>query len=238
MAATAKGDATGGGTAKAETATLILEGKSYELPVVRGTEGEKAIDITSLRKATGYVTLDRGYENTGSCRSAITFIDGEKGILRYRGYPIEDLAEKSTFTEVAYLLLYGELPTQHAARGVLDVPQRVLADPRGHAALLRRLSRAARTPWASSPRRSPRSPPSTRSPSVLDEQGRAPDPRQPDLAGAHHRGDLVQEVHRRADRLPLVQAALRAELPEHDVLLAGEGLPRSTTTSCGPSTCS
>jgi citrate synthase len=78
---------------------------------VRGTEGEKAVDISSLRKTTGYVTLDKGYENTGSCRSAITFIDGEKGILRYRGYPIEELAEKSTFTEVAYLLLYGELPT-------------------------------------------------------------------------------------------------------------------------------
>ncbi len=94
-----------------ETARLILEGKEYELPVVRGTEGERAVDISSLRKATGYITLDKGYENTGSCRSAITFIDGEKGILRYRGYPIEELAAKSTFTEVAYLLLYGELPT-------------------------------------------------------------------------------------------------------------------------------
>jgi citrate synthase len=97
--------------AKGETATIILEGKSYELPVVRGTEDEKAVDISGLRKASGYITLDRGYENTGSCRSAITFIDGEKGVLRYRGYPIEDLAEHSTFTEVAYLLLYGELPT-------------------------------------------------------------------------------------------------------------------------------
>jgi len=94
-----------------EKARLILEGKEYELPVVVGTEGEKAFDISSLRKATGYITLDKGYENTGSCRSAITFIDGEKGILRYRGYPIEELAAKSTFTEVAYLLLYGELPT-------------------------------------------------------------------------------------------------------------------------------
>jgi citrate synthase len=96
---------------KPAAAKLILEGKEYELPLVKGTEGEKAIDITSLRKATGYVTLDKGYENTGSCRSAITFIDGEKGVLRYRGYPIEELAAKSTFTEVAYLLLYGELPT-------------------------------------------------------------------------------------------------------------------------------
>ena len=95
---------------KPDTARLILDGKEYELPIVRGTEGEKAFDISSLRKATGYITLDKGYENTGSCRSAITFIDGEKGILRYRGYPIEELAARSTFTEVAYLLLYGDLP--------------------------------------------------------------------------------------------------------------------------------
>jgi citrate synthase len=94
-----------------ETARLIIEGKEYELPVVRGTEGEKAVDISSLRRITGFITLDKGYENTGSCRSAVTFIDGEKGILRYRGFPIDELAEKSTFTEVAYLLLYGELPT-------------------------------------------------------------------------------------------------------------------------------
>jgi citrate synthase len=100
-----------GGKATPETARLILEGREYELPVVRGTEGERAVDISSLRKATGYITLDKGYENTGSCRSAVTFIDGEKGILRYRGYPIDELAERSTFTEVAYLLLYGELPT-------------------------------------------------------------------------------------------------------------------------------
>jgi citrate synthase len=99
------------GKAMPETARLILEGREYELPVVRGTEGEKAVDISSLRKTTGYITLDKGYENTGSCRSSVTFIDGEKGILRYRGYPIEDLAARSTFTEVAYLLLYGELPT-------------------------------------------------------------------------------------------------------------------------------
>lgn len=94
----------------AETARLLLDGTEYHLPIVRGTEGEKAIDISNLRKSTGYVTLDNGYENTGSCRSAVTFIDGDKGILRYRGYPIEELAAKSTFTEVAYLLLYGELP--------------------------------------------------------------------------------------------------------------------------------
>jgi citrate synthase len=99
-----------GGKATPEAARLILEGKEYQLPIVVGTEGEKAFDISSLRKATGYITLDKGYENTGSCRSGVTFIDGEKGILRYRGYPIEELAARSTFTEVAYLLLYGELP--------------------------------------------------------------------------------------------------------------------------------
>jgi citrate synthase len=93
-----------------ETARLTWNGKTWDLPVVTGTEGEKGIDITSLRKDTGLITLDPGYVNTGSCKSAITFIDGEKGILRYRGYDIEELAEKSTFIETSYLLLYGELP--------------------------------------------------------------------------------------------------------------------------------
>lgn len=95
-----------------ETAKLILGDNTYELPVVTGTENEKAIDITSLRGATGYVTLDSGYKNTGATTSAITFLDGEKGILRYRGYSIEELAEKASFLEVAYLLIYGALPTE------------------------------------------------------------------------------------------------------------------------------
>ena len=82
-------------------ATLTLEDKSYSLPTYSGVEGEKAIDITKLRSQTGYVTLDDGYGNTGACESAITYIDGEKGILRYRGYPIEELAEHSRFVEVA-----------------------------------------------------------------------------------------------------------------------------------------
>lgn len=82
------------------------------LPVVTGTEGETAIDLSMLRKETGIITLDNGFVNTGSCESKITFIDGEKGILRYRGYPIEQLAEQSDFVEVSYLLIYGELPTQ------------------------------------------------------------------------------------------------------------------------------
>lgn len=95
-----------------ETAQLKLGDKTFDFPVIEGTEGEKAIDISKLRDQTGYVTLDVGYKNTGATTSAITFLDGEKGILKYRGYPIEQLAEKSSFIEVAYLLIYGELPTQ------------------------------------------------------------------------------------------------------------------------------
>ncbi len=96
----------------ADNAKLIVEGKTYEFPVLVGSEGEKAIDISNLRSETGYITLDNGYGNTGSCQSSITFIDGDKGILRYRGIPIEELSEKSFFTETAYLLMYGELPSE------------------------------------------------------------------------------------------------------------------------------
>ncbi|MBN2309744.1 MAG: citrate synthase [Candidatus Hydrogenedentes bacterium] len=94
------------------TAKLVVDGKEYEFPVVEGTEGEHAIDISTLRARSGYITLDPGYANTGSCKSEITFIDGEKGILRYRGYPIEELAASARFPEVAYLLVYGHLPDQ------------------------------------------------------------------------------------------------------------------------------
>jgi citrate synthase len=96
----------------ADFAEIHLEGKTYKLPLLVGTENEKAIDISDLRDQSGYVTLDRGFKNTGSTKSAITYLDGENGILHYRGYPIDQLAEKSTFLEVAYLLIYGELPTQ------------------------------------------------------------------------------------------------------------------------------
>ena len=94
-----------------KTATLSYDGKSVDLPLVVGTENETAVDITTLRSRTGLITLDSGYANTGACKSAITFIDGDRGILRYRGYPIEELAVKSTFVETAYLLIFGELPT-------------------------------------------------------------------------------------------------------------------------------
>ncbi len=95
-----------------ETAQIKLSEKTYDLPVITGTENEKAVDIAKLRDLSGYITLDTGYKNTGATQSAITFLDGELGILRYRGYSIEQLAEKSSFMEVAYLLIYGELPTE------------------------------------------------------------------------------------------------------------------------------
>ncbi len=95
-----------------DKATLEYEGKKYEFPVVEGTEKELAIDIKTLRSTTGMITLDPGYKNTGSCESAITYLDGEKGILRYRGYNIEELADKADFLEVAYLLIFGELPNK------------------------------------------------------------------------------------------------------------------------------
>src|SRR6187399_539357 len=103
------------------TADLVIDGKGFKLPVVEGSEDELAIDISSLRNDTGYITLDDGYANTGSCHSNITFIDGEKGILRYRGIPIEELAEKSTFIEVAHLIIMGHLPNSVELRRFSDL---------------------------------------------------------------------------------------------------------------------
>jgi citrate synthase len=95
----------------AESVKIVIDGQEFEFPVIEGSENEKAIDISSLRAKTGYITIDEGFKNTGSTTSDITFLDGEEGILRYRGYSIEDLADKADFLEVAYLLIYGELPT-------------------------------------------------------------------------------------------------------------------------------
>ena len=95
-----------------DKAILEINGQKHEFPLITGTENEVAIDVKALRGSTGgVITLDPGYKNTGSCESAITFLDGEKGILRYRGYSIEELADKADFLEVAYLLIFGELPT-------------------------------------------------------------------------------------------------------------------------------
>ncbi len=102
-------------------AKLEVDGKTYSLPTLVGSEGEKAVDISSLRANSTYITLDESYGNTGACISAITFIDGENGILRYRGIPIEELAEKSTFIESAYLVIYGELPSRAQIRKFSDL---------------------------------------------------------------------------------------------------------------------
>jgi citrate synthase len=110
-------------------AQLTYNGKVLHLPVVEGTEQEKAIDIAKLRDETGLITLDAGYKNTGATKSAITFLDGEQGILHYRGYPIEQLAEYSTFMEVAYLLIFGELPTKdQLAKWEHDIKMRTLVN--------------------------------------------------------------------------------------------------------------
>lgn len=95
-----------------KTASLKIDEKEYPLPVMEGTEGEKAIDTRQLRASSGYIAYDQGYGNTGSCESNITFLDGDNGVLRHRGYPIEQLARYSDFVETAYLIIYGELPTQ------------------------------------------------------------------------------------------------------------------------------
>ena len=95
-----------------EKAIIQLGDRTIELPIIIGSEGERAIDVTNLRAETGYITHDPGFANTGVGNSSITFIDGEKGILRYRGIPIEELADKSSFLEVAFLLIYGHLPSQ------------------------------------------------------------------------------------------------------------------------------
>ena len=107
-----------------ETASLDIGGETYKLPIVVGTEGEHAVDISKLRGESGFVTLDPAYVNTASTTSSICFIDGEKGILRYRGYPIEDLAEHSTFVEVAYLLIKGQLPNAHELEQFREVLSR------------------------------------------------------------------------------------------------------------------
>ena len=104
-----------------KTAELTLDGKSCKLPIIEGSEQERAIDVSALRDSTGYITLDDGYANTGSCLSEITFIDGERGILRYRGIPIEELAEKSTFIEVAHLIIFGKLPNSAELRAFSDL---------------------------------------------------------------------------------------------------------------------
>ena len=152
----------------ADTATLVVDGKSIELPVVEGSEGERAVDIRKLRSETGIITLDPGFANSGACRSAITFIDGEKGILRYRGIPIEELAEHSSFLEVAYLLIYGQLPSGSEFDSFAG-------SITSHTMLHEDFKRFRRTRirWRPAPPRSAPSPPSTRTPSTRGIRARS-----------------------------------------------------------------
>ncbi len=136
---------------RTDVASLTYGDRSVDLPVVHGTEDEVAADISKLRGDTGLITLDVGYGNTGATRSAITFLDGEQGILRYRGYPIEELAESSTFLEVAYLLIYGELPTRAAARRTSWPRSRITPSSARRCATSSTRSRTTRTRWRCSP---------------------------------------------------------------------------------------
>ena len=195
-----------------EKVELKIDDKTVELPVIVGTENEKGIDIGKLRAQTGYVTLDPAFMNTASTTSAITYLDGEKGILRYRGIPIEELAEKSTFVEVAYLLIYGKLPNSQRAGLVLAAAHPPLDAPRGHEAVLRQLPRhgapdgdpvgddllAVQLLSAGAGREEPR--------------GDRHHHRAPALEDAHHRRLLVQEVDRAAVRLSAQQPQLLREL--------------------------
>ena len=110
-----------------EVAKIIIGDKTIELPIVEGSEGEKAIDIRQLRQKTGYITLDPGFANTGSCTSDITFMNGEEGVLRYRGIPVQQLAEQASFVETAYLLINGRLPTRDELSRFFRVAQRALS---------------------------------------------------------------------------------------------------------------
>ena len=122
-----------------QLAELDCDGQKFSLPIIEGTAGERGVDVTKLLDRTGLITLDPGFGNTGSCMSRITFIDGDKGILRYRGIPIEELAEKSTFIETAYLIIYGQLPTHKRAAAFLGPAHAARIDPRGHEVPFRRI---------------------------------------------------------------------------------------------------
>ena len=178
-----------------DTAILNYDGKKYELPVVTGTENEHGLDVSKLRKDTGLVTLDYGYLNTGSTKSAITYVNGEKGILRYRGYSIEDLAEKATFPETAWLLIYGELPNQEQ----LSHFRTLLTE---NALLHENLLHFFRE-----------MPPGAHPMGILSSVVNAG----PDFQDPHHRRFCLQGEHRRTVRVPGSGTQLLQQLPEHDV---------------------
>ena len=208
----------------ANAAELTVDGKSYSFPTLEGSEHEKAFDISNLRDQTGYVTLDRGYKNTGATQSGITFLDGEEGILRYRGYSIEDLASKASFLEVAYLLIYGELPTQEEfaqfengirRHTLVNEDMRKIFDGfpvNAHPmAVLSSLTSAMSAFYPRLIRR---------------ERGRQYRPAYYPIAGQNpDAGYLVlQAVAGASDQLSQKQSRLHPELPEYDVRVAGRRL--------------
>jgi citrate synthase len=202
-----------------EKATLTLRGKSYEFPVIEGSEHEVAIDISTLRSASGAITIDEAFGNTGACKSAVTFIDGDEGILRYRGYPIEQLAEKSNFLEVAYLLVNGHLPEKTELESfqrsivnhtLLHEDMKTFFDglpteraPDGHPVF------GGVRPVDVLPRRV--------EPALQDRAG--PGHHAPDRQAAHHRGDVVPQEPRPAGHVSGQLTVVRRQLPAHDVRL-------------------
>ena len=199
-------------------------GGQLPLPVTGATEGPSGLEVSTLLKDTGYVTLDPGFVNTASCASAITFIDGDEGILRYRGYPIDQLAEKSSFLEVSYLLIYGELPTAGRARGLRPEHPQPHAAARGPAPVLRRLPA----------RRAPDGGPLVGRQRAVDLLPGQPRPVRPrarrpvdgpaDGQAADHRVVRLQEVGRAAAALPRQLPRLRRQLPADDLRRAGRAV--------------
>jgi citrate synthase len=193
-------------------AKLELDGKVFTLPTLVGSENEKAVDVSSLRATTGYITIDDGYGNTGSCVSNITFIDGDQGILRYRGIPIEEMAEKSNFIETAYLIIYGKLPT----RAQLKVFSDMLTE-------YQYLHEDMRYHFEGFPSGAhPMAILSSRFDELEVGQKRAVRRLhgEIDLASAHHRGLFVSQVQRPAVDLSEARLQIHGELFAHDVFAA------------------
>ena len=208
-----------------ETARIILDGTEYEFPVIQGSENEKAIDISKLRAQSGYITLDYGFKNTGSTQSAITYLDGENGILRYRGYAIEALADKASFLEVAYLLIYGELPNEKQLTYFTDSITHHTLVARKHEALFRSFSRRSASHGHAKfddfelehlLSRIAKS-------ESLGRRYRKDDS-SIDCKVAHTSGASVQAQHRTPYGLPIQRLGLLWQLPKDDVRFAYAGL--------------
>ncbi len=220
-----------------EVAKLKIGNEQLDLPVVVGTENERAVDISKLRAETGYITLDEGYVNTGSTTSAITYLDGEKGILRYRGYPIEVIAERCDFIETSYLLIYGELPTaEQLAKFRMSLRRHTMLHedmrsfyngfPRdAHPmAILSSVVGALSTFYQDS--LNPRDHAAARS---FDPSA--------DRQAADDRGLCLQEIDRPAVHLSAERFVVLRELPADDVRRAQRAVSRSTRISSRRSTC-